>query len=273
MAKKCINSKLEKGLGVSAQLKGATEQTGNQNGSDTPNFIVQRHGPLILIQFTGLKEQHQALARMEAFYESRSDASNYVSLHDPKIKLLCKNYQAFNIPVLAIKDWLKAMATSEKALSQNQYTLDPYGYQGWWCSFTNPQKSHPLDQLWQYGCLKAFTNGKAPSYLISVTKKSAFQHELTHALCFLHPGYRDKVQQLWVALSKTCQLGITRDLSMRGYGEHVWIDEFQAYISEDEGGFGKKVMAECHEAGVLLKAAQSLAWKDLDLNASTFFQK
>lgn len=53
---------------------------------------------------------------------------------------------------------------------------------------------------------------------------------------------------------------------MRGYGQQVWVDEFQAYVSENTGEFGKKFRAECEEVGIVLTQAQAQAWKELNLN-------
>ncbi|KAJ4387078.1 enhancer of mRNA decapping [Gnomoniopsis smithogilvyi] len=272
MAKKDIKGNPKKGLVAQVQPKGASNQPSSQNAAFPKDFEMREYGPLILVHFSSPKAQHQALARVETFYESGSDASNYISLQNPKTKLMCRNYEAFNMPILAIKEWLQAMKISEKALSRSQHNADPYSFPGWWRSFTNLQESNLLDQLWRCGCLKALKDGENPVYLISFINKSAVHHDLLHALYFLHPGYQDMVRKQWLALSKPCRLVITHELLMRGYGEHVWIDEFQAYVSEDQGCFGKKVTEECHQVRLELRAAQSLAWEELDLNVASIFQ-
>lgn len=266
MAKNSSNSTSKRKHGTNTQPKDPLKQSRGQSDSNTVEFVTQRQGPLILLHFTTLEAQHQTLARVESFYESASHTRKYITLQDPMTKFLCRNYQAFNLPIIAMNEWLQAMQNSEKALSSGQGSKDPYSLQGWWRSFTNTQESCLLDQLWQIGCLGVLKAGETPSYLISVTNKSATQHELLHALFFLHSGYRDKVNKLWEGLSKKCRLVISHDFLMRGYGEHVWVDEFQAYVSEAGGKFGKKTKQECIEAGVELRAAQILAWQELVLD-------
>lgn len=59
---------------------------------------------------------------------------------------------------------------------------------------------------------------------------------------------------------------ISNDLLMRDYEDRVWVDEFQAYVTENSGEFGKKVRTECEEAAIVLREAQTQAWKDLNLD-------
>lgn len=246
------------------------KQNRTQDDSAPADFQVQRHGPLILLHFTAPKIQHQAMARMEAFYESKSEAEKYISLQDPKTQLLCRNYQAFNLPLCAIREWLHAMQTSEGISSSRQGNANPFCTARWWCPFTNSQECQLLTQLCRLGLFNAPKGWDASRYLISITNKSAIHHELLHALFFLHPGYREKAQGLWEGLSNRCRIVVTNDLLMRGYGEQVWVDEFQAYVSENAGEFGKKVRAECNEAGMVLRDAQAQAWKELNLDIARF---
>lgn len=270
MAKKGINSTSKKTNGVRVELKGLLTQ-GRSQSYPKSDFIVQRHGPTILLQFTVPEAQHLALFRMESLYKSKSDAQPYVPLQNPGTKLLCRNYQAFNLPISSIYEWFQAMQKTEKNLCQSQGNLDIHkSLQGWWSLFTNSQESRLLDHLWQFGCLRDIKPGEVPSYLISVTYKSVIQHEISHAFYFLHPGYGHKVHQLWMGLSKKIRLIISHNLLMRGYGQHVWVDEFQAYVSEDRGEFENKTKQECDEALLELRAAQSSTWKERDLNVQVF---
>lgn len=246
------------------------QQNRGKNNSVPVEFHVQRHGPLLLLHFNSALTQHQALARMEAFYESKSEGKTYISLQDPKTNLLCRNYEAFNMPVSAIQEWLQAMRSSEMVFSSTQGNDSPRSIPGWWCPFTNSQESFLLNELWSLGLLKAPKGHDASSYLISVTDKSAIHHELLHALFSLHSGYRSKVQGVWEGLSSECRMVIYNDLLMRDYGEQVWVDEFQAYVSENAGEFGKKVRTECEEAAMVLRESQAQAWTELNLNIAQF---
>lgn len=272
MAKRSKNktSEQEKGKFSLRRPTTSLKQNRGQDESMPVTFQVQKHGPLILLHFTNPKTQHQALARMEAFYESKSEAKNYISLHDPKTEHLCRNYEAFNMPVCAIQEWLQAMKIAEHVSSSTQDTAKQFSTSGWWRPFTSSQESLLLTQLWTLGLFNMPKGCVASSYLISVTNKSAIHHELLHALFFFHPGYRDKVEGIWRGLSRKCRMRVSNDLSMRDYGEQVWVDEFQAYVSENAGEFGGKVSAECNGAGIVLREAQAQAWEELNVNISQF---
>lgn len=265
MAKKGVKKK--NGTCKEAPSKTLPEESKAQDGSK-PDFLTQHQGPLILLKFTTPKAQHQALARMESFYESNKESRTYINLQDTATKSLCRNYQAFNLPVSAICEWLQAMRISESPLQETSGNIP----QGWWRSFTTPQEACVLRHLSQVGCFKSPTSGEAPSYLISVTEASAIPHEALHALYFLHPGYKEKAQQVWMGLSQKCQAVISQDFTLRGYGEHVWVDEFQAYVSEDHGEFGNKARQECSDAKGSLIKAQGAAWKELDMNIGAFLK-
>lgn len=272
MAKRSKNktSNQEKGSNPLFHPTNSVKQKKGQNNSVAVDFRLRRQGPLVLLHFKTPLTQHEALARMEAFYESKSEAKTYISLQDPKTKFLCRNYQAFNLPVCAIQEWLQAMQSSEKVFSSSQGNENLCSISGWWRPFTNSEESVILNQLWSLGLLKAPKGHEPSSYLISVTDKSAIHHELLHALFFLHSGYRDKAQEVWERLSSKCRMVVSNDLLMRDYGEHVWVDEFQAYVNENAGEFGKKVRAECEEAAKVLREAQTQAWKELNLDVAHF---
>lgn len=259
MAKKCVKKK--NGTWKEAPSKTPSEESIGQDESK-PDFLTQHHGPLILLKFTTPKAQHQALARMESFYESNNNARTYINLQEAATKSLCRNYEAFNLPVSAVREWLQAMRESENTLQETSGN-NP---QGWWRSYTTPQEACLLQHLSQVGCFKNSVTGEIPQYLISVTGASAIPHEVLHALYFLHPGYKEKSQQVWAGLSQKCQTVISKTFTLRGYGEHVWVDEFQAYVSEDDGEFGNKTRKECAEAQTHLIKAQATAWRELDMN-------
>lgn len=233
------------------------------------DFAVQRHGPVIVFRYTSPSAQHHAFARVEAFYESKSDAQTYLSLQAASNRRLCANYQAFNLPTTALHSWLQAMWNAETGFQKSKEDRPEHkGTQGWWHAFTNPHESSLLAHLSQAGWLRGAELGDpaAQSYLVSASDESSIPHEALHALYFLHAGYRDEVQRVWDRLSKKCQSIIQRDLALRGYGEHVWVDEFQAYVVEDVAEFGNRAKQECNEASLALRSAQKLAWSDLGLD-------
>ena len=266
MAKKGSNKPTKKKGTPKQELAKAAQQETRGLNSSQPEFSTQQHGPVILFRFTAPGDQHQALARMESFYESCEDARRYLTLQNASTKPLCRNYQAFNLPIRAIYEWLQAMQDAESMIQEHT----SHNAQGWWSLYTTPREACLLDHLSQVGCFNLTTNSKAPSYLISVIENSALPHEMLHALYFLHSGYRGAAQQAWKVLSKKCRAVVGQNFTLRGYGEQVWIDEFQAYVSEDGGEFGKKVQQECNEVKELLLRAQYSAWLDLRFDAMIF---
>lgn len=187
------------------------------------HFTGRRSGPLIVVQYTSSIIQHQALARMETFYESKTDSQTYLSLQAVEMKQLCRNYQAFNLPISTVHSWLHAMQNAGRP-SRDTKTASQGNPQGWWRSFTNSHESHLLDYLNQVGCFKSLDFSEAPIYLISVSESGSIHHEALHALFFLHSEYRSEVQRVWDEFSEKCQSTVQRDLTLRGYGKQVWVD-------------------------------------------------
>lgn len=248
------------------------------------DFTIIRRGPILILRFNSATAQHQALARMESYYESSTEAKKYLTLQDAQLKRLCPNYEAFNLPLSAVHDWLQAMREAEGVYnSQPQHkqqdtgtdetakSTSPQQHCCWWTAFTNNNETQLLQRLHRADCLDTSPYAKddsTPSYIISTTSNSAIPHELRHALYHLHAGYRATVQKEWDAtLSNKTRAVIQRDLVLRGYGPRVWIDEFQAYVSEDAGEFGNKTRNECREVKGVLLAAQRNAWVELGMDA------
>lgn len=102
-----------------------------------------------------------------------------------------------------------------------------------------------------------------PTYLISSVKAHTAKnlpHERLHALYYLGTEYRQQCNQIWDDLPPKERKVVEYDLHMRGYAEHVWPDEFQAYISEDVKEFGQRVVSTVAEARQDILKAQKLAW-------------
>ncbi|KAF3767135.1 hypothetical protein M406DRAFT_328235 [Cryphonectria parasitica EP155] len=270
------NKPLQKGSRAKGPQKGSFNphyDDRNKKHGVLSDFRAQQLGPLIILRFHSPKAQHQALARLEAFYESKDAVGTYISLANPQTRRLCPNYKAFNLPTSAIYDWLVAMRTAELGASQSIAGKFEAAFQGWWGPFVNTEESRLLAHLAQAGCFgRLSARGEVPSYLISVSEQSAILHEALHALYFLHSDYRDRAQEVWDRLSKRCQLTIQQGMVLRGYGSHVWVDEFQAYVSENVGEFGNKTKEECTEVKKLLLSAQEVAWKELGMNISAIHQ-
>ncbi|CAO1626424.1 unnamed protein product [Jaminaea pallidilutea] len=122
-----------------AQTSGTTTAAGNDD-QQRPSFGCAVEPPLATLTFASKALQHQAMARMEAFYESNAlqsgdEISNapknaaapspssmqipnaaqrrYLTLEEASKARLCAHYQAFNLPVESAKEWLLAMRARE----------------------------------------------------------------------------------------------------------------------------------------------------------------
>lgn len=262
------------------------------------------HGPLAIFTFPCRKTQHDAFARLAAFYESSGNAGRYISLEEAERMRLCQNYEAYNVPTSVVREWLgvmraaavevgKATWNSDKKTTTNTTTTAHQCTQKrgvdsreeWWVTLTNKAETQLLAYLNQLGCLnstelrsqlpnRAIASCKTvlPTYIIAITSARALPHEALHALYFLHKDYRECAQKAWNGLSKRCQAIIQQDMKQRGYAPHIWVDEFQAYVSEDEEIFGKRAREECSPAKRLLLSAQKVAWHDLKLDVDQFLE-
>lgn len=259
---------------------------------EEPSFTSTSNGPLLTLLFRSARAQHDALARVESYYESEASSSGggdkkrYLTLEEARQAKLCRNYEAFNLPVDVVRTWLAEMRTVER---QQQLTSDIDADDGqWWRHFCNPAESALLSHLASLGCLqddgeeekKEGGGGgggggggegqrQAPTYLISALASQAtasLAHESLHALYFLHPTYRNEVGRLYdEEIPRKMQSIIEHDLSMRGYDRRVWLDEFQAYVSNDAGEFGAKPKEACAEVRSRLRQIQRLCWPEAGL--------
>ena len=94
-----------------------------------------------------------------------------------------------------------------------------------------------------------------PLYLIShlQTDKSTLLHEYAHAHYHLSSSYREECHRLWDSLDDATRSIISKELAFRNYREDVVIDEFQAYVVEGPGEFGKKVVGRLGEVHRVLR--------------------
>ncbi|KAJ3042837.1 hypothetical protein HK097_001891 [Rhizophlyctis rosea] len=94
-----------------------------------------------------------------------------------------------------------------------------------------------------------------PLYLIAhlQTDKSTLLHEYAHAHYHLNPSYRAECHRLWDSLDDSTRQIISKELAFRNYREDVVVDEFQAYVVEGPGEFGKKVVGRLDEVHRILR--------------------
>ncbi|KAJ9478151.1 putative enhancer of mRNA [Pseudozyma hubeiensis] len=228
--------------------------------------------PVLTLLFPTAAIQHAALARMEAFYESDSNARRYLSLREAADERICRNYQGFNFPLRqGVRDWLDAMfeaTNSDDDLSK------------WWIPHCSAEENQLLDVLVSLGAISSYEGASSRndaengsiSYIISCVASQAHStlpHELLHALYFLSAPYRSFVTRQWDSLSAASKKVIETDLGLRKYSPSVFQDEFQAYLAEGLGTekeFGNKPAAECKEIAVQLREQVHKEWKTLGMD-------
>lgn len=112
----------------------------NQAAVSQPPFDVQVTPPLVTLSFRSATAQYLAMARMEAFYESSSSSRRYMTLVEASKEKLCRNYEAFNLPVSSVRDWMRAMKETEAMRAESA---------SGWRYWVNDGESQVLEQLFE----------------------------------------------------------------------------------------------------------------------------
>ncbi|SPO23271.1 uncharacterized protein UTRI_01949 [Ustilago trichophora] len=252
----------------------APEPKESQAEKEQPLFGHIVDPPVLTLLFPTAALQHAALSRMEAFYESDSNAKSYLTLQQAADERICRNYQGFNFPLRqGVQEWLDAMFDATGA---------DEGSPKWWAAHCSAEENQLLELLVDLGAISSYEgassrnadSGEAGSisYVISCVASQAHStlpHELLHALYFLSAPYRAFVTQQYASLSAANKKVIETDLGMRKYSPSVFEDEFQAYLAEGLGTekeFGNKPAAECKDIAEALRAQVRKEWKKLGLD-------
>lgn len=229
--------------------------------------------PVLTLLFPTAALQHAALSRMEAFYESDSNAKRYLTLQEAADERICRNYQGFNFPLRqGVQEWLDAMF---EAVGGEEDAPK------WWAAHCSAEENQLLDVLVSLGAISPFEGASSRSadaddarvsYVISCVASQAHStlpHELLHALYFLSAPYRAFVSRQYASLSSASKKVIETDLGMRKYAPSVFEDEFQAYLAEGLGTekeFGNRPAAECKPIADALRAQVGIEWKKLGMD-------
>lgn len=295
---------------LKARLKASSTKGGNhspptETESDDRHegmqaFVATTDGPIMVLRFVSRAAQHRAMARAETYYESvDARLAGYQSWnalgkifgeehHIPcrdtwriiADRHLCKGYEAFNLPVSAMRNWIEDMRAVEVVTQKTETEADDRT--SWLKAVCLREEVQLLEHLADQGVIDLAsttpnhaedpTQGKSSSdvqYLISTTSSSigtALLHERLHALYHLSPRYASEVHtQYTTSLSKKSRKVVEHDLKMRGYRDSVWEDEWQAYLLGSSAGdaegpgeatWGKGPREECLECrGVLRSVA------------------
>jgi hypothetical protein len=230
---------------------------------------------LMTLLFDEKAVQHAAMSRIEAFYEANKESERqYLTLEQAKERRICLNYEAFNCPITCVVQWLNAMKTYHESvdgcLSASQLDDQPF-----WAPYVNECEAFLLQHLIDRQCvafdeeiagLFVLPSASSPRYMVTALTSQAhasLAHEQLHFLHFVSPDYREQVRISYETLTSKTRKIIETDLALRKYAEHVWSDEFQAYISEDAGEFGAKTLAECAPIRTRLRSLQHRLWREL----------
>ncbi|WFD18019.1 enhancer of mRNA decapping [Malassezia caprae] len=231
------------------------------------SFWAHTHGPLVTLVFGSSAAQHAALARVESFYESVNHAGTYLTWDEARRARLCQGYEAYNLPIASVREWLGAMraAVGEEAATEDSDEGKP-----WWHAHCSPEEQDLLAYLTEQGGLASESGA---SYLISALAKradEALDHERLHALYYLSPSYRALLDELWTSMPRVIASAIQYDLQMRGYKESVWRDELGAYLgvrgphtrrNDPCQEFGNKSAATCAELRRTLLERIPTCWR------------
>ncbi|PWN20152.1 hypothetical protein BCV69DRAFT_232751, partial [Microstroma glucosiphilum] len=209
-------------------------------------FTSTQEGPLLTLLFSSAQTQHAALARIETFYEAPAEKGGGKYLSWATIRAegrqICRGYEAFNFPVEIVRRWIGEMRRAEVGEGREQAS-DATG--PWYEPFCNAEERYLLEYLASLGAVDLLTSEASqpdtkpaqpsapPTYLISSLSSissTSLPHERLHALYHLSPTYRQFVSSNWSQLSAKARRVIEHDLSLRGYDERVYLDEWQAYL-------------------------------------------
>ncbi|KAL4400053.1 enhancer of mRNA decapping [Malassezia pachydermatis] len=245
-------------------------------------FWGQAHGPVLTLVFGAAAVQYAALARIECFYESEKYAGTYLTWDAARQARVCKDYEAFNLPLAYVAQWLQALRLATEPRS------DPDPLLPWWHTHCSEEENALLADLLERGILQ--DNGELhPStpatYLISALASKAevsLAHERLHALYYLSPRYRAIVQDQWEAMPRAIASAVQYDLQMRGYKASVWQDELGAYLGvripttsrrdDPSNEFGNKSASTCADIRRVLLQQIPQCWRDdVGVDESTLY--
>lgn len=254
------------------------------------SFWAQAHGPILTLLFRDTRTQHACLARVESYYESEKHAGKYLTWDEAHRERLCKGYEAFNLPLSMVAEWLASMRAQvekpkevldkEAASTKQKTSSDPIHDpdEPFWHAHCSAQERELIAELTRRGILDGCGTlaSSAPCmYLISATltqADAALAHERLHALYYFSPKYRDLLAIQWNSLPRAIASAIELDLKMRGYKPSVWQDELGAYLgirvngtssrrSDPSNEFGNKSAATCAEIRQVLLQQIPQCWK------------
>ncbi|PWN46736.1 hypothetical protein IE53DRAFT_336543 [Violaceomyces palustris] len=270
-----------KGGGIEEDVQEEDEQQEEDEGK---RFAKLLEPPLITLLFASSASQHAALARVEAFYESSSNSKQYMDLKRAKEEKICNNYQGFNLPISAVREWFSKLrshvqsakgrgAGKEGEEGEEKKDVGDDDDDGWKAE-CNEEEVEFLEMLFDLGALgreegEVGSDDDKWKYIISTVAAqclSTLPHERLHALYHLSERYRDLVSEQWSNLTKVTRKAIEQDLGMRKYSESVFQDEFQAYLAEGprtEAEFGNKCKQECKQVAEVLRSNVGQLWQEV----------
>ncbi|WFD29335.1 enhancer of mRNA decapping [Malassezia sp. CBS 17886] len=264
-------------------------------------FWAVAHGPLLTLLFGDTRTQHAALARMECFYESEEYAGQYLTLAAARDARVCRGYEAYNMPVSAIAEWLDAMRAAQQTDAGDVRSVSATAAPSW-APTCSAEEGAVLAELEAHGAVLSRETSLeaappappgAPTYLIAAAVAlgdRTLAHERLHALYHFSPTYRALLAAQWATMPRAVEAAVQYDLKMRGYRESVWQDELGAYLGvrvsptsrrdDPANEFGAKSADACRAIRHVLLAEIPHCWRTdvgvdegaLVLSSETFAQ-
>lgn len=247
---------------------------------------VEEAAPILTLFYASASAQHAALARMEAFYESAATSRRYLTLAEAERERLCRNYEAFNLPMSSLAVWFASLLDAEsvqwtaavneqekqlllllmelgvipspdpevhdESTEESAVELAPAADTEGSATMADASKQELPDPLRRAGSdrqdqsdgrvspQEGNKSSSAFTYLISClsSRSQNLSHERLHALYHLSSAYRASVGDCYSQLSRKARKAVETDLNLRGYGEQVWEDEWQAYVVDGDTDLG-----------------------------------
>lgn len=168
--------------------------TPNDKRTGTPASPALACPQLVTLAFRSKAAQHAALARVEAFYESAAQTKEYVDLKQAASQRQCSNYEAFNVPISTVRNWLQAMrlatrppcaegaalleadiaaiqleseedaaSGSNRLPTETEFSASSAGEAAWWTPHCSHEEVELLRYLDELGCFAAARVDDNPS--------------------------------------------------------------------------------------------------------------
>jgi len=205
---------------------------------DIKTNIILPH--IYILEFKTQYELCMSFLRMQEFYESPEFKGKYFTL-EAFIEYWSREFghgnfdypsrwQGFNLPSHIIYKWEKLFMGRERDQS------------------TTVEIEREICLLDAISSARAQESNMGKYYVIGIHDEmpkhqqiKVAEHEIAHALYYLHPKYRRKMKRLLKDMPKEESSSVSHLLIDMGYGKNVIKDELQAYFATNDFAMGEMI--------------------------------